>query len=388
MVKPEYYSRLEVVDELFSLWGQCQFEVVVAQYSPVGKVDRHASALPAADGPVAEADVRAVTASRWRAAASDSATLVLLVDLVLIALFSAPSPGHVFWSVANAEALLRNSTEVLVLSLGVTLLMCAGVFDLSVGANLVLCSVLAATTIQALTAAGAPPLSAIGAGLLVAVIGGALFGVVNGLIITRFKVNSLIATLGTLGIGTGTAQLLTNGQDIHQLPEQLQSGFALLKFGILPAPMLCALLLLAGVWLLLRFTRFGMRSLAIGSNETAAVRSGINVPGHLVALTALAGAFAGFAGFVDISRFGATAIGSHSLDGLNAVTAVVIGGTALTGGRANVPGTLWGAALSIILLSGLIIIRVQPFWQLVATGIVLIAAVAFDQVRAQRIERR
>lgn len=152
--------------------------------------------------------------------------------------------------------------------------------------------------------------------------------------------------------------------------------------------MLCALLLLAGVWLLLRFTRFGMRSLAIGSNETAAVRSGINVPGHLVALTALAGAFAGFAGFVDISRFGATAIGSHSLDGLNAVTAVVIGGTALTGGRANVPGTLWGAALSIILLSGLIIIRVQPFWQLVATGIVLIAAVAFDQVRAQRIERR
>ena len=85
-----------------------------------------------------------------------------------------------------------------------------------------------------------------------------------------------------------------------------------------------------------------MRTLAIGSNLTAASRAGIAVQTHIIALSALAGVFAGFAAFVDLARFGSTAIASHSLDGLNAVTAVVIGGTALTGGRASVVGTLWG----------------------------------------------
>jgi ribose transport system permease protein len=221
----------------------------------------------------------------------------------------------------------------------------------------------------------------------VCLVSGAIFGAINGLIITKLRVNSLIATLGTLGVGSGAAQLLTNGQDVRQLPDALQSNFALARFGFMPAPTLCALIALVGVWALLRYTRFGMRTLAIGSNMTAASRAGIAVQTHIIQLAALAGAFAGFAAFVDVSRFGSTAIASHALDGLNAVTAVVIGGTALTGGRASVIGTLWGAALSIILLSGLIIIRVQPFWQLVATGVVLIVAVAFDQFRARNVER-
>jgi ribose transport system permease protein len=334
-----------------------------------------------------ETDPRSVHTSPIRAVLIHSATLVFAVNILLIAFFALLSPNHVFWSLANAEALLRNGAEILVLALGVTLLMSAGVFDLSVGANLVLASVISALSMRGASDWGVDPVTTTVLGLVICLAAGAAFGTINGLIITRLKVNSLIATLGTLGVGSGAAQLLTNGQDVRQLPDTLQSDFALAKLGIVPAPMLCALILLVGVWALLRFTRFGMRTLAIGSNMTAATRAGIAVHQHIVRLAALAGAFAGFAGFVDLARFGSTAIASHSLDGLNAVTAVVIGGTALTGGRASVIGTLWGAALSIILLSGLIIIRVQPFWQLVATGIVLILAVAFDQFRARTVER-
>jgi ribose transport system permease protein len=334
-----------------------------------------------------ETDTRAVQASRMRTVLTHSATLVFAVNVLLIVFFTLLSPNHVFWSLANAEALLRNGAEILVLALGVTLLMSAGVFDLSVGANLVLASVISALTMRVAGDWGVDPVATTLFGLVVCLVAGAAFGAINGLIITKLKVNSLIATLGTLGVGSGAAQLLTNGQDVRQLPDTLQSDFALAKLGIVPAPMLFALILLVGVWALLRVTRFGMRTLAIGSNITAAMRAGIAVHKHIIQLAALAGAFAGFAAFIDLARFGSTAIASHSLDGLNAVTAVVIGGTALTGGRASVIGTLWGAALSIILLSGLIIIRVQPFWQLVATGIVLILAVAFDQFRARTVER-
>jgi ribose transport system permease protein len=316
-----------------------------------------------------------------------SATLVFVVNLLLIAFFTALSPNHVFWTLANAEALLRNGAEILFLALGVTLLMSAGVFDLSVGANLVLASVISALAMRGFGDWGVAPIPTVLIGLVVCLVSGAIFGAINGLIITKLRVNSLIATLGTLGVGSGAAQLLTNGQDVRQLPDELQSNFALARFGVMPAPTLCALIALIGVWALLRYTRFGMRTLAIGSNMTAALRAGIAVQTHIIQLAALAGAFAGFAAFVDVARFGSTAIASHALDGLNAVTAVVIGGTALTGGRASVIGTLWGAALSIILLSGLIIIRVQPFWQLVATGVVLIVAVAFDQFRARSVER-
>jgi len=334
-----------------------------------------------------EIDPQVVQASRMRAVLTHSATLVFAVNMLLIAFFALLSPNYVFWSLANAEALLRNGAEILMLALGVTLLMSAGVFDLSVGANLVLASVISALTMREVGDRGLDSVTTALFGLGVCLAAGAAFGAINGLIITKLKVNSLIATLGTLGVGSGAAQLLTNGQDVRQLPDTLQSDFALAKLGIVPAPMVCALVLLVGVWALLRFTRFGMRTLAIGSNMTAATRAGIAVHQHIIQLAAIAGAFAGFAAFVDLARFGSTAIASHSLDGLNAVTAVVIGGTALTGGRASVIGTLWGAALSIILLSGLIIIRVQPFWQLVATGIVLILAVAFDQFRARTVER-
>jgi ribose transport system permease protein len=325
--------------------------------------------------------------SRWL---RTSAAWVLLLDVALVILFGVLSEDHVFLSVENFQAIALGTTESLLLTLGLALLLGAGVFDLSLGANLVLSSVVGASVINTVIeqSAGAIPIpAAIGLGLLAAIAAGIAFGAVNGLIVAYLDVNSLIATLGTLGAGTGVALLFTNGGDITGLPTEIQTEFGLRNIGAIPLPALIACLVAIGLWALLRYTRFGMRTLAIGSSKTAAIRSGLNVKRHLLWLTMLAGALAGLAGFVDIARYSSTTASGHTQDGLAAITAAVIGGTALAGGRVNILGAVWGAILSVLLATGLIILGVAPFYQLILIGVVLVIAVAIDRIRSASAER-
>jgi ribose transport system permease protein len=168
------------------------------------------------------------------------------------------------------------------------------------------------------------------------------------------------------------------------MPESLETGFALRTVANVPLPAVCALAVALGLWMTLRFLRYGRRSLAIGSSRAAAERAGIPVSRHVISLTMLCGLLAGFAGFVDLAHFSATTVQGHTNDALGAITAVVLGGTLLEGGRISVWGTVAGAALTVILTSGLVMVGVQPFWQLVAVGSVLIAAVGIDRLRTQR----
>jgi ribose transport system permease protein len=131
-------------------------------------------------------------------------------------------------------------------------------------------------------------------------------------------------------------------------------------------------------------TRFGRYTYAIGSNEEAVRRSGVNVDRHLIKVYALAGMLAGLAGFLSLARFGTTTIGGHSTDNLDAIAAIVIGGTSLFGGVGTIVGTVIGVFIPAVLRNGFVIVGVQPFWQQVAVGAVLIAAVYFDQVRRTR----
>jgi ribose transport system permease protein len=135
------------------------------------------------------------------------------------------------------------------------------------------------------------------------------------------------------------------------------------------------------LWAVQRLTRFGLRSLAIGSSSAAAERAGLRPGRYIVGLAVIGGALAGLAGYIDLATFGQTDISGHQLDALSAATAVIIGGAALTGGRVSIPGTIWGAMLSAILLDGLIVIGVPSFYQQLATGAVLIAAVAVSRLR-------
>jgi ribose transport system permease protein len=330
-------------------------------------------------------DMRPV--GRRRQLLSSTASWIVLLDVVLIVFFTMFSQGHIFWSKQDFQSLALNGSEGMLLALAMTILLSAALFDLSVGSNLVLSSVIGAKVM--LKVAGPPGAGgivhhqgqAILAGLIACLAVGLLFGLVNGLLIAYLDINSLIATLGTLGIGTGAALLLTNGADIASLPPDLQSDFALKSVFTVPEPAIIALGAAVLLWLVIRYLRYGTRTLAIGSSRPAAERAGMPVKRHIISLFLLAGILAGMAGFIDIAHYAATTINGHTQDALTAVTATVIGGTALEGGRVSIGGTVAGSILAIVLLNGLVIVGVQSFWQLIAVGCVLIVAVALDRFR-------
>jgi ribose transport system permease protein len=315
------------------------------------------------------------------------ATWVLGFDIALFAIFTATSRNHVFFSVANAQNLLLGTTQALLLSLGLAMMLGSGIFDLSLGANLVLSSVVGALVIRSFRDASESypnPWLAIGVGFAACVLAGTAYGIVNGLLIAVADINSLIATLATLGIGTGVAFLLADGADVAGMPIEIRRSIGQETILGIPLPAFFALLAAVVLWGVVRYTRFGLRTQAIGSSRVSAERAGIKVRRHYLVLTSLAGALAGAAGFVDLSRFGSTALVGHQNDSLAAVAAVVIGGTLLQGGYVSITGAVWGAGLAIILQQGLVISGVQSFWQLIVIGTVLLFAVVFDRVAAQR----
>lgn len=336
----------------------------------------------------------AVKRRLWARLFAITATWVLLLDVLLVFVFGLMSQENVFWSGANLQALLLAGTQGFLLAIALCMLMGGGVIDLSLGANLVLSSVVGGLVIQAV----AGPLDPSGAsanvgmamilGLLAAVATGMLFGLVNGLIISYLDVNALIATLGTMGIGMGVALVITNGGDITGLPTQLQTEIGLRTFfDVLPLPALVALSLGVLAALMFRFTRLGMRTLAMGSSKSAAERSGIGTRRLVIRLTMMAGALGGLAGFVDLARFGATTVAGHPEDALQAIAAVIIGGTLLEGGRVSLFGAFVGTVLAVVLRSGLVVIGVPPFYQLIVVGAVLVIAIAIDRHRFKRATR-
>ncbi|GAA1917811.1 ABC transporter permease [Microbacterium aoyamense] len=315
-----------------------------------------------------------------------SATWVFLLNILLIGVFTWLSPQHVFFSLPNLQSQLLNGSVALLLALAMATLLSAGMFDLSLGSNLVLSSVVGAITMKSVAATSPNDATiAILLGLLASVLTGIAYGIVNGVLIGYLRVNSLIATLGTLSIGLGFALLLTGGADIAGLPSQLQTGFGLARlFGLIPLPALVAIGVAIVLWAMFRFTTFGINTLALGSSRLAVERAGLKVRRQIVGLTSFAGMLAGLSGFISLSQYAATTTQGHANDALAAVTAAVIGGTALTGGRISVIGTVWGTALAGILLGGLVTIGVLPFWQYVAVGSILIIAVVLDQFRRRQ----
>jgi ribose transport system permease protein len=333
----------------------------------------------------------------WRRVFLGSATWVLALDIALIIYFTLAGPDLVFASVQNFENLALGGSEGLLLAVATAMLLGAGLIDLSLGVNLVFSSVIGAYVMTWVSGGGGASSSVhfhnvglgISLGLLACVVTGVLFGLVNGLIIAYLKVNSLIATLGTMSAFTGVVDIVTNGTDIGNLPPQMQNNFGLYDvFNVIPLPALVALAIGAVLWLIVRYTRFGLYTIAIGSSDLSANRAGIRVKIHMLKLTMLAGGLAGIAGFLDLGHFGATTIQGHNNDPLNAITAAVIGGAALAGGRISIVGTLWGTVLAEVLIGGLTVVNANSYFQLVVVGGILIAAVSVDQFRNRRRERR
>lgn len=312
--------------------------------------------------------------SRWRRGATP-VFVILGVDVFAVLLFGVLSPAHVFLSVQSFKDLALDGSQTVLLGVGVAFLLGAGELDISLGANIILSSVVGGKVMVAMAGSGSG--AAIALGGIVCVATGATAGLFISIVVTRLRVNSFIATLATLGIMTGLADVLTGGYDISGIPLALQRNFGIASlFGVIPDPfaVVLAVVIIAGA--LLRRTRFGLRTLALGSSREAAVRAGVPVRKNLTLLFMLAGSCAGFAGLIDLSRYTTTNLSGHTTDALAAIAGAVIGGTSLFGGRISVWGAALGAMLAVILQDGLVVVGLPSFYQLIAVGVVLIAAVS------------
>jgi ribose transport system permease protein len=320
----------------------------------------------------------------WQRLVTGQSTAIALILVGLIAVFSFLKPEE-FLDVNNARNIATDAAVLLVLAVGLTFVIITAGIDLSVGAVLVFSGVVAAKLMNEM---GGDNWGVILAGLGVALASGLGWGLLNGFLVAKAKIPAFIVTLGTLGMALGSALLITGGVDQRDVPFKLidtvGSGRA---FGEIPYLVLIAAVVALVFGVILAMTRFGRYTYAIGSNEEAVRRAGVNVDAHLIKVYAIGGTLAGLAGFMSLARFGTTTIGGHSTDNLDAISAVVIGGTSLFGGIGTIIGTVVGVFIPAVLRNGFVIVGVQPFWQQVAVGAVLIVAVYLDQLRRARYRR-
>ncbi len=334
------------------------------------------------------------SAGRFAAALRSTPVGMAVIVVVLVVIFGVLSPNGAFFRVSNLSTITLNVAVTMLLAVGITLVLAAGELDLSIGSNVVLSAVVAAQVLVSLSGTtdqvhvGEYPDLALGvvAGAIASILAGTLFGAINGLLVTRLRINSFIVTLGTMGVGTGLAYVVSNGVNVPNVPRVLQTSFGIQKlFGVIPYPMIVVLIISAALWYTLRSTRFGLHTLAIGSSREAAERAGIRSSRQVMALFVLMGALAGVAAMLDLTRFATTNIGGHQTTALAAIAAVVIGGTSLFGGRATIAGSMVASLIPVILGTGLVILGVPSFYQLIVVGAILIAAVFIDQRRRERL---
>ena len=303
--------------------------------------------------------------------------------LALLVVFSLASPN--FLQTANILAILQATSVNGVLAVAVTLVIITGGIDLSVGTLMTFCAVVAGVI---LTYLGLPlPL-----GLAGAILTGLASGFISGFIIAKMKVPPFIATLGMMLILKGLSLVVSGTKPIYfnNTPgfNQISLGSVVGQFvPALPIPngvlILFAVALIANF--ILRRTALGRYTFALGSNEEAVRLSGVNVDRWKIAVYALSGSICGIAGILIASRLNSAQPALGQGYELDAIAAVVIGGTSLSGGRGTVLGTLIGALIISVLANGLRILSVAQEWQTVVTGTIIILAVYADILRRRRL---
>jgi ribose transport system permease protein len=302
---------------------------------------------------------------------------ILGVLVVIVAFFSVIA-GERFFSASNFSLISQNVAVWAVLGVGMTFIIITSGIDLSIGSVLVFSSVVAAKVMESI---GGDGWGTALIGILAALVTGVLWGLLNGVLVAKAKIPPLIVTLGTLSIALGLAQVITGGIDIRSVPEALTDFNTYVKIlGIPTLPFVALVVVIIG-GIVLHKTKFGRYTYAVGSNEEAARRVGVKVSRHLIMVYALMGMLAGLGAVLALAQFGTTTIAGQSLTNLNVIAAVVIGGTSIFGGEGSIFGTVVGLFIPAVLQAGFVIIGVEPFWQGVAVGTVLIAAVYIDQSR-------
>ena len=295
--------------------------------------------------------------------------------IVIVIFFSFASPH--FFTTSNIVSIFTAATVTGILALGTTFVIITGGIDLSIGTGMILCGVMAGVF---LTYWGWP----LWAGVAGAIVFGAIIGLINGFNIAVLKIPPFIATLGMMLIAAGLSLVISGTKPIYF--KEHPDFQSLMNLSIIPGarfPLGVALFIVMIVLaaIVLSKTIVGRYTFSIGSNEAATALSGVNVTKWKIIIYAMSGLFVGLAGVLSASRLSsAQPTGGMGLE-LEAIAAVVIGGTSLQGGKGSIIGTVIGALIMAVLTNGLRIISVPQEWQSVAVGLVILIAVYLDMLR-------
>jgi ribose/xylose/arabinose/galactoside ABC-type transport system permease subunit len=352
----------------------------------------------------------ATDARERQKAALEGASVILrqwswMFLVVLLVFFSLTGDG--FLDVFNFQSIMLNASILALLALGQTFVILTGGIDLSAGFVSGVSSVIAATVMNAL-APDTSLLLVVLVALLAAAATGALAGLINGGLTEGLRIPAFIVTLGIYGVAQGVGLLISHGQPIsieHAGLSQWGNGYiaylhdgSLSLFnppdglsqrelrdvtGVIPnMVVVVGLLFFAGWWALAK-TRFGRHIYALGGDRHAARRAGVSVRRTSLMAFVICSTLAGIAGLIYVLRFtsGSAIAGDATL--LQSIAAVVIGGTSLFGGSGNVTGTLVGVLIIAVIQNGLVILGVNPYWQFIAVGLVIVLAVVVDRARTE-----
>jgi rhamnose transport system permease protein len=304
--------------------------------------------------------------------------IIFIALLILVVSLNTPA----FFTTTNFLTILLNISILSIVALGQTMVIITRGIDLSVSATIGLVAMMVSVTV--VTVPGVSPLLAILLGMLL----GAILGSFNGLIITAGKVPPIIATLGTLSIYRGMVFLYSGGTWInsYQMPPDYRALAKAAPLGI-PNIIVFAIVVILIVYFFLNYTRPGRDIYAVGSNPDAANVAGIPVQRTLFMVYVISGLLAGLAAVLWASRFESaqtnTALGFE----LQTVAASVVGGVNIFGGSGTVFGVILGAFLLGTIQNALIMVRISPFWQLAAQGLLILGAVIVDSAIRRRLDK-
>lgn len=299
--------------------------------------------------------------------------IALVVVVIMIGL-SIASPN--FARADNLAIVARIVALNSIIAIGMTLTILLGGIDLSVGSVVALASVVVGYVLVRMQM---PILVSILAGLLT----GVFVGLINGFLIVRTGVASIIITLGMMGLARGFALVITKGSTISGLPEAylaLGQGY----LGLVPYPVIIMLVIAVIIHVMLSRTTFGRRIYFVGSNEDAAVLSGINVRWVKIVVFTICATLAATEAVIETARMSTAQPASGVGYELTAIGAVIIGGASIMGGEGTILGTILGATLLGLITNGLILLGVSAYWQQVFSGGIIILAVALDTWRRRR----
>jgi ribose transport system permease protein len=302
---------------------------------------------------------------------------IFIILIVLIIVFSIST--STFLASKNLLNIGRQVSMIGISAVGMTFVLLIGGIDISVGSMIAMTSVICSKMI---VGAHVPPVLAIGITLVL----GSFCGLFVGVMVTRYRVPSLIATLAMMTIARGIAFILTGGIPVYGLPE----SFRLIGQGyiwILPIPLIVMLITFVFGYWLLELTHIGRHIYAIGGNEEVARLSGINVVKIKIMVFIVSSFFASLSGIIMLSRINSGQPNVSQGFEMDVITGAVLGGISVAGGEGRIANVIAGVLIMGVLSNGMVLLNLNEYWQWVVKGLVLFAAVAFDNVQKMRDEK-